>query len=1057
MNPVLRSIAALACLMPLPAPAAPVALSDVPLFLTSSTRANVLMLYGNSNSMDGNAAGAAVGSAAPTSKSEISRNAIKTIISNYSGAINIGLLAYRQHTSGSDQVRRMQLHDSLYDVSYDPANYSPLANPPRESMTKKFRVPNPSSPGNFLHFNVALPFYSSSNEGTAFCYSSTANAFNNGEHPTLGPWDTYQCHRSKTGTSDAAPATAGSGYTAHFANYRFMPTDSDLGQGITDFGKRLTWNHVSPTWFSNSSPGSGYLHIPIALLDAAQAGRLNTKMGTSQFAVNAPYDAAYPLQNAGLTPLAGSVATANRYFNGTLSSPLEGGPLPAPPESCRKNFLVVLTDGLPSVDINGTPSANVAAMLSELSGQVSALRSSAARTETYVVGFALPYGVNPAQLDTIASAGGTDRAYFADDPATLNETFARIFADIMSRTAAASSVALNSHSIHTGSRLYQARFSSADWSGQLLAVRINSDGSLGAIDWDAGQVLNSQAPGARVILTRKPSLARGIPFRWPGNPIAPGANELDLSQVAALNTNPTTAANDGRGSARLAYLRGDATHEYGGFDFRPRPVSKLGDIVDSAPTYVGTPRYNYSDSSYRAFRSAYRDRIPMIYVGGNDGMLHGFDARTGEERIAYVPSNLFAKLPQLTSRAYTHKYFVNGSPNAVDVKFGASWRTVLVGAMGAGGRGIYGLDVTDPAQFSEANAQQLVRFEFTEANDSDVGFVTGQPTVVRMNNGRFAAVFGNGFNGTGSGHAALFIVDVETGALIRKISTGVGTPATPNALANPIAIDLDGDRSADYVYAGDLQGNLWKFDVSSDNPVHWRVAFSGAPLFVAVDGGGNRQPITTTPEVGLHPRGGVMVLFGTGKYVENADITSTAPQTIYGIRDHGAVVTSNLVRQTVTGTFSDSGQTYRRVSTNPINWLKDQGWYLPLPQSGERLVTDPILHNGRIIFTTATPSTVACSYGGSSWLMELDYLGGGELRDPVFDTDGSGRVDSNDRHAAGVALRTLGSNAAIQMGFGTRDNPMETKYLNESAGHVTSVRESGDTDASRRTAWRQLQ
>lgn len=1053
--------------------AASLSLSSVPLFLTNSGKPNVLMMMGNSNSMDESASGAAVGSAAATSKSEIARNAIKSVITNNAGGVNMGLLAYQQSASSL-----WYLHDSQYDVTYNPANYNATFSGARNSTMKAFRVPNPTSAGNFLYYNVDLPFYDTVNDGNAFCYSSTActsptkNFYGisgsgcvTPENATTGPWDSYSCYNTKTGTSDAAPGVSGAGYVTNILNGAFSPTDSDLGQGITDFGKRISWQYTSRAWFANTSPGMGYLHTPISLLNAAQVTALNTKLGTSQFASNRPTNPAFPLQNSGLSPLEGTVLTANNYFNGTALPATQGGPAAAIPNSCGKNFLVLLTDGLPSVTQAGVASANVTQNLADVTTQVTNLRSSAATVKTYMVGFALPYGVNPAQLDTIAAAGDTGTSYYATDATTLNSAFSNIFSDIAAQTGSASSVAVNSGSLNIGSRVYQAKFSSLDWSGQLLSIAVNMDGSLGATNWDAGQVINSQAATSRNILTYKPSTNMGVAFRWPAAPATPTPTELDTVQSTALNTSASSIV-DGNGSARLDYLRGSSVNEgSAGLRFRARNTSKLGDIVNSAPNYVGAPSANYTDPTYASFRSSNQSRTPVIYVGANDGMLHGFNVANGSETIAYIPSSVYSNLTQLTSTGYSHRYFVDSSPSSADVYYSGGWHTALVSGMGGGGKGIFGLDVTDPTLFSEANAANLVNFEFpnsttTAADANDVGFVSGQIPIVKLNNGEWAAIFGNGYNSTGTGQSTLFIVNIKTGALIKKISTGVGTVGTPNALANPIAIDTDGNQTADVVYAGDLQGNMWKFDISGAGSGSWGLAYK---LYAA------GQPITETPDVSKNPNSGFMVYFGTGKYLETSDISTLAINTFYGIWDkfNATVPNSDLVQQLVTGTTTDVGGTYRLVSQNSVDYTSGtpkKGWYINLPTTGERSVTDPTVRGGRIIFTTLIPSSGACSYGGSSWLMELDYLTGGKLTTPPLDTNGDGVVNMSDRIVAGLGLATISSAPAIVSGApvaagsggGSPVKIDEYKYIDQSDGTVTKVKESASGAASRRTSWRQI-
>lgn len=237
--------------------------SQAPLFLTSGGKANVLVILDNSNSMDENANGAAVGSASASSKSEIARGVIKGLITTYTGQLNMGLMAYKQNN-----VIARQLHNAPYDVSFDSSNYDSTFTGARDSLTKRYRSPNTSSSGDYVYFNISLPFYSNNNEGSAFCYSTTADFDNGSETAGSGPWDTYRCFRNKTVASDVLPTWAdttsetAAGFTNLLGQYTFSPTDSDYAQNILDFGRFMSWEHISATWYSNESPGRGYLHTP---------------------------------------------------------------------------------------------------------------------------------------------------------------------------------------------------------------------------------------------------------------------------------------------------------------------------------------------------------------------------------------------------------------------------------------------------------------------------------------------------------------------------------------------------------------------------------------------------------------------------------------------------------------------------------------------------------------------------------------------------------------------------------------------------------------------------
>jgi type IV pilus assembly protein PilY1 len=523
-----------------------------------------------------------------------------------------------------------------------------------------------------------------------------------------------------------------------------------------------------------------------------------------------------------------------------------------------------------------------------------------------------------------------------------------------------------------------------------------------------------------------------------------------------LDTIPYGAATDTdtNGEARLDYLRGDHSDEQqNSGSFRNR-TSILGDIVDSSPAYVGPPGFSYPDtwadggpeSGYSTFRTSHADRTPVVYAGANDGMLHGIDASvdhsvnppvggitstSGTEVLAYVPNAVFANLSKLTSPNYVHQYYVDGPPTAGDVYFGDAWHTVLVGGLRGGGAGIYALDITKPANFSEDNAAKIVLWEFSNVDtsngttgpghDQNLGYTFSQPAIVRLANKKWAAVFGNGYHNKdllGNGMAYLYVVDIQTGKLIKTF--GPLGDSTSNGLSTPAPVDVDGDNVVDYIYAGDLQGNLWKFqfkdpdDPSSDpsNPSNWNVAFSGSPLYTATDDttAHNRQPITTRPEVGASPTGqGLLIYFGTGKYFESGDsnVTGATAQTFYAIWDkndgtHG-FDRSKLQEQTVLTSTTTDGYNLRVTSDNSIAWNTGSndttgklGWYIDLPTTGERQVSDSVLRGGQIIFTTLIPSQAPCDFGGSSWLMELDASSGSRPATSPFDISGDGRFDSED-------------------------------------------------------------
>jgi type IV pilus assembly protein PilY1 len=699
------------------------------------------------------------------------------------------------------------------------------------------------------------------------------------------------------------------------------------------------------------------------------------------------------------------------------------------------------------------------------------------------INWPVPAANSENNIDDMLHAAVNSRGGFfsAQDPQTFADAMVDILRSITDRTGSAASVVLNSGALQGNSRVYQARFQTSNWSGQLLAYALNSNGSVGALQWDASTLI--PAADSRLIATFNGT--SGTPFRWssPGALTTAQKNAID-SPSAALTSSPV-----------LDYLRGIRTGEksYGGA-YRTRS-SLLGDIINSAPAFVGAPNAPYYFDSwgtepppsgspspenshpYSAFKSTYAGRTPMIYVGANDGMLHAFNADTGVEKFAYVPAKVINTLADLKNPNYSHRYYVDGSPTTADVFFNGAWRTVLVGGLNGGGQGLYALDITNPSSITtESDVAAKVLWEFTDINtaasgapngDSDLGYTFSRPSIVRLNNGVWAAVFGNGYNNTdadgtasSTGNAVLYLVNVETGQLIMKLDTGVGMSADPlavnrpNGLSTVAPIDRDGDYKVDFIYGGDLFGNLWKFDVSSSTTSNWSVAYSGSatssstyarrysgqPIFTArynPSSAATTQPITARPQVIRHPAGadGFLVLFGTGKYLEVGDNASTGQttQTFYAVWDRPNYPVSSasnrftrnhlLQQQILKEVTASGGYAYRISSDSFLTWHLTSGtpatsgtprqylgWYMDLFNTnmgastnnyGERSVSDPLIRAGKIIFTTLLPTDDPCDFGGSGWLMELDSATGARLPYSPFDVNNDGVFDLNDYLNAG--------------------------------------------------------
>lgn len=678
-----------------------------------------------------------------------------------------------------------------------------------------------------------------------------------------------------------------------------------------------------------------------------------------------------------------------------------------------------------------------------------------------------PTASEAAKLDDLLHAAVNSRGGFfsAADPVTFANELSDVLNTIVARVESSStSAAASSATLQSDTLLYTAGFRSTDWSGQLQARHINANGSLGTTAWSAETKLREQSPGARNIVTVSSDTNSGVQLTL--------AN-LGAVQLSAINRD-LDGVTDGLGGNRIAWLRGDETAHS---SFRSRSGSGearlLGDIINSNPQFAGKKNFGYrllSDlgDSYTSFRNSagYQARPNMLYLGANDGLLHGFDAATGTERFAYIPSELllpeisgsFARINRLMAQDYSHKYFVDGTVAIGDAHWAGTWKTVLVGTMGAGGRTVFALDVTSPQSFGPAN----VLWEFT---DTDLGYGVGQPAIVRMSTGEWAAVFGNGYN-SANHRAMLFIVRLRDGQLLAKIDTGSGNADAPNGLAPPTAVLSMNDLSADTIYAGDLSGQLWRFKVSG-NISTWANNSSRKVLFQARDSGGTAQPITAAPEVAILPGDPdkLIVTFGTGSYFRTQDDSSLQVQSLYGIvDDNGTVVTGRgqLLGQSITSQFDYTvdGRSYTLREVSDTSMTTEKGWYLDLiyggNAQGERVVSRPLLLSGatrdRVRFSTLIPDKDPCATRGGrdGFVMDIMLASGGRADHPVFDLNGDGLFDGDDqpngRNVSG--LRIGGGEEMIVISDGDGQGHM---YVGE---NHTIVEEPGTPRG--RQSWRQI-
>lgn len=739
--------------------------------------------------------------------------------------------------------------------------------------------------------------------------------------------------------------------------------------------------------------------------------------------------------------------------------------------------------------------------------------------ETFTVGFSID--TNVLQEAAHYGSGLDSSTTFDTDPLTTHyftasnrqQLLAQLQAaitNIEGKSSSAASVASNTGSISDSSLtfIYQGLFESKYWTGNLVSFEINPvTGQIAnPIDpqtqqhiptADASANIMSMSSSARNIFTRNSDTQLGIPFEW---------NSLSASQMADL----------GGREEILNYTRGDQACETNSAlscpasqvkNLRDRNINgngKLGSIINSSPIYIGAPSLRYPEiwpggptapeniggpNTYGTFKDAQKNRTPIVYVGSNDGMLHAFNAETLAEEFAYIPGTVFNKLAEYSNTGYTHKYLVDGTPTIIDAFIGTQWKTILVGGLNNGGQGVFALDITNPTSFSASN----VLWEFSDSDDADLGYTYSRPAIVRMKNGKWAAIFGNGYNNnydvqdtnvSATGNAVLFIVDIETGSLIKKIDTGVGIaddPTSlqrPNGLATVAVVDLNNDYVGDYIYAGDLFGNLWRFDITSSNPAGWTVFGRGttpstSPIFVANDGSGNVQPITVRPEVSRTTTSGLMVYFGTGMYLQQGDKSNIDRQSFYGLIDDPEgdklaaspvplVTRGSMIQQNVVKEEPFSGSELVRHFSKNAGSDTYTSWFVDLPTDGERVVGQPLLRGSsykKIIFTSIVPTEDACGFGGNSWLIELDGRNGNATNTPVFDLNYDGKLDKDD-NGSGASLGDV-YNGWSHSGITTAPTVVtapdkEFKFMSSSTGKLPSISEALPEGSRGRIMWQQL-
>jgi type IV pilus assembly protein PilY1 len=587
-----------------------------------------------------------------------------------------------------------------------------------------------------------------------------------------------------------------------------------------------------------------------------------------------------------------------------------------------------------------------------------------------------------------ATVNTRGRMIQANQPEEIASALTEIIQDVLDRSRRAGGVAGSSSRIDAGFLAYIPEYSGDDWTGDMKAYSLQSNGQLAATPvWSAAAKLASVPAGSRNIFAVRESAGsfNMVPFSVSGLGGATAAQ-------AALGITPTDFAEMGNATIDqiVAYLRGDRSREVvNGGPLRTRSAA-IGDILNSQPALNNAVNFGYAmlatsegggasgAGSYGAYVADKRSRSPLVFVGSNDGMLHAVSSGPGggDVRFSVVPNSALGYMKELPKQGYQHLYYVDGSPTQHDVRIGSAWRTMLLSYNGAGGKSIMALDVTNAAaSFGPGNFM----WEFRHNN---LGHVINPPTAGLLEGGDWVVFTGNGLNSSDH-RARLMVLNASNGSLRDSVVVGSGSITDPNGLTSAVPMDTDFNGKVDAIYGGDMHGNVWKFNVSSTGSIG-----PGSLLFTATDSGGTRQPITGTIDSAPHHIEGQMVVFGTGKYVEVGDNLPTAQattqtQTLYGIWDKndGSPVggRANLQPQQITGVSTSNGRESRQLSSNTVNWDNQRGWYLDLSvgsAEGERSVGRPRIFLGSAAFTTLEPQGDECSPGALNRLYLVGLLTG---------------------------------------------------------------------------------
>ncbi|WLH00430.1 pilus assembly protein [Pseudomonas beijingensis] len=842
----------------------------------------------------------------------------------------------------------------------------------------------------------------------------------------------------------------------------------------------------NPPNFSNSGPG-GYIARAISDLSPVSGSVTQTQANSNYSAL---LNAINGLGAVANTPLAESYYEVTRYFRGmapyyngtpaTYTSPIQ--------YRCQKNFGVVITDGLPTFD-RTFPSNDPLGLArlpnwdgissndgNNLSGDAEGdtlylddiakfafdvdMRSTGTDAtgkswnatdfprqylNTYTVGFAVTN-----QMLSDAARYGAGKYYPASDSEGLNSALSSALSDITSKAGSGGGGTTNAATLSSTSSYYQTTYDPKDWRGTIRAFGFTTAGTVNtaAVQWTTDTAI---VPGATPPIYQSWNTATNVPVTLAYGNFSP-AQQTSLSQNLPTGITGNDLVEWSKGVNKTGLKARSAL---------------LGDIINS-PLVLASPNDQtaadlLNDTSYSTYLTTKATNMSTsLVVNGNDGFFSVINSANGTRRYAYMPSNVLPSLQDIADTNYingvSHKFLVDGQVGVFDVQSGSAWKTVALGGTGAGGKTFFAVQLFDAAAGNAFRALWEIRAPTVASTANvfnDLGYAYARPEVARLADGRWAAFIANGY-GSSSGVAALYVVDIRDGSLIRKIV--INSSETDNGLSS-VKLRVNSQNVVQAAYGGDLKGRMWKFDLSGTSPTTWGLAFAGQPLFTAP--GGATQPITVQPLLADNPQGGTQVFFGTGKFNEAADKLNKDLQAFYSIWDAtgggGQITVSSLQAQSITGVFSGSTGQFVTTSQTDVTYPARNGWYLPLVYNnaltGERVINPANLVLGRVIFTTAAVDTTdPCASFGTGKLIELDAFSGKMLNYAVLDTNNDGSLTSLDTISAGVVF----TGGIPTLSAVVNANGATNMIVNDSGGGITDL--LGKTvGGSRRIMWRQIQ